>query len=310
MRSTTQPPGKLLTHFVAKSRKECILIAPYIQRGAFDILLRYLPDETPLTVLTRWLPSDLLSGVSDPSIWLSLNNRSATKLLLRSDLHAKLYRCDNTSLIGSANLTGAALGWSKNPNAELLWPLSPIPNEILTLENKWINAATTANQELYEWAQELANQARKNDEINFFELNSYIQFWWPSLRNPEDLWAHYTGVDLPPSSTSAAQADLEALAIPEGLSKKIFERSIRASLIQTPAYSWVNSYIIKSGRFGAMRAALTWKLKKEEINRSATEAWQTMIRWLLHFLPDHYAYDQPRYSEILRLVRNDHSTNN
>lgn len=40
--------------------------------------------------------------------------------MLHPSLHAKFYRIDDVVLIGSANLTSSAMGWSQQPNLEIL----------------------------------------------------------------------------------------------------------------------------------------------------------------------------------------------
>lgn len=49
--------------------------------------------------------------------------------------------------------------------------------------------------------------------------------------------------------------------------------------------------------FGTVRGLLTEKLQTDRLG--ADRAWQTLIRWFMHFLPERYTYGRGRYIEAI-----------
>ncbi|MCS4159420.1 phospholipase D family protein [Salinibacter ruber] len=71
-------------------------------------------------VVTWWKTREIAAGVSDLEVWRVLQERGNSTLELLPSLHAKCYQFDEICLSGSANLTGAAIGWSESSNLEFL----------------------------------------------------------------------------------------------------------------------------------------------------------------------------------------------
>src|SRR4051812_46006665 len=102
----------------SNARDELVLVAPFIKQAVLMRLLDATASSVAVRVVTRWSPQEIKSGVSDLEVWDVINARSGAVLLLRADLHAKYYRADMSCLVGSANLTHAALGLATVPNLE------------------------------------------------------------------------------------------------------------------------------------------------------------------------------------------------
>jgi len=98
-------------------------------------------------------------------------------------------------------------------------------------------------------------------------------------------------------SGAAADTDLQALEVPAGLDEGAFDAVVRSRMIQSPVVERVDELLAESQRFGAVRDVLadTLNLDREE----ADHAWQTLMRWLLHFMPERYDRRVPSYSEVL-----------
>ena len=75
-----------------------------------------------MVVVTRWRPAEIAAGLSDLEVFDIANERPRTEVRLSHSLHAKLYVADDRCLVGSANLTAAALGWRQDSNLEILIP--------------------------------------------------------------------------------------------------------------------------------------------------------------------------------------------
>jgi len=58
------------------------------------------------------------------------------ELYIRQDLHAKFFAADDRCLVGSANVTSAALGWREPANLELLIPVKRTTAEVVALRRR------------------------------------------------------------------------------------------------------------------------------------------------------------------------------
>ena len=111
-------PGDVLSS-VCSGAQHLILAAPYIKADALTKVLADVSPAASLICITRWNLHDLAVGASDTECRTIVTERGGS-FRLHPSLHAKYYRVDNAVLIGSANLTSSALGWSRQPNLEIL----------------------------------------------------------------------------------------------------------------------------------------------------------------------------------------------
>jgi hypothetical protein len=124
--------------------------------------------------------------------------------------------------------------------------------------------------------------------------------WIPLSRHPEAVFAAYHGNAEGLTSTALhdAASDLRRLGAPPGLSKNGFNAWVNWALSQSATVRALDAYLSEPRRFGAIRA---WLGSHSDIlagDSNATEAWQCLMRWLLHFCGDRYAVKTARYSEI------------
>jgi hypothetical protein len=239
------------------------------------------------------------------------------KVWLCDRLHAKVIRADGRALIGSANLTGAALGWSFLPNLELLSEVPADNPQLLelfsTLEREAVRATPELAREVERVAallpvQEMAS-AFLSDQIGRARQHA-PELWYPQLRQPEDLYTAYAaGIDrLSRASATAAAADLETLQLPGGLTREQFDGLVSSRLLQTPLISAIDRYLDEPRRFGAVRDLIVFQLA---IDRDEADAiWQTTMRWLLEFIPHRYERRVERWTEVLvrRHLQGDHAS--
>src|SRR5947199_2775416 len=113
--------GDKLLELCPSASETLVIAAPFIKDTVLARVLDVLPSTVRrVTCITRWFPEEIAAGVSDLEIFDRLAAYQNARLLLHPHLHAKLYRADHRCLVGSANLTNRALGWSSPPNLELL----------------------------------------------------------------------------------------------------------------------------------------------------------------------------------------------
>ena len=312
--------GTELEKLCAEARNEVLLVAPFIKASVLEKLLNEIPLDVPLRFVTRWFPEEIVAGVSDLEVWSLIKERPNSSLWLRPDLHAKYYRADEQCLVGSANLTAKALGWSNQSNLELLVTITAQEPSIKTFETKLLTGCVPVDEDLFEQISAtvklLAEQhpdslARSLSIVELKEENLTtnnlvaVDAWLPTLRNPEDLYLAYSGLTekLSTASKIAALTDLRSLTIIPNLSQKVFQAYIGTLLLQKPIIQKVDTFVKTPQRFGAVRDLLASLPCANLPDFDAERAWQTLMRWLLHFLPNRYALSVPNYSEVFYRIK-------
>lgn len=314
-------PGDLLHELCAQTAAELVLVAPFAKVGTVERLLAVLPPSASLRMVTRWRVEEIVAGVSDLEVWPLLQSRSGCQLFLHPFLHAKYFRGDGQCLVGSANLTAAALGWSEPRNLELLVPLAASQLALAEFERDVFRASVPVTDELYLQMRDLvdalgpvkpphvvaAEVVKERPDVAYVvDPMPGRDEWVPQLRNPEDLYTAYSGQAelLPGTSREAAYSDLALLSVPPGLSKAAFELSVAGLLLQMPIVLEVDRLVTTPQRFGAVRDLLERLPCAHRKGFSADRAWQTLMRWLRHFLPKRYGLAIPNHSEVFfRLPR-------
>ncbi len=316
-------PGNQLKKLCVEACNEVLLVAPFIKASALKQLFTEISINVSVKCITRWLPEEVVAGVSDLEVWCLIRERPHSSLWLRPDLHAKFYRADEKCLVGSANLTAKALGWSNSPNLELLVPLTASEPTLKTFEAELFRGCVQVNESLFEQmsatVQLLAEKYpdlsplvsdtpdTSQEETSASDEKVPLEAWLPTLRNPEDLYLAYSGQQekLSTAAREAATSDLRSLPTPTipNLPKTAFEACIGALLLQKPIVQQVDAFVETPQRFGAVRDLLASLPCATLSNFDADRAWQTLMRWLLHFLPHRYALSVPNYSEIFYRVK-------
>lgn len=299
--------GLQLEELCIQARHEVLLAAPFIKLNTFDRLLKSIDQNIKVRCVTRWHPDEIVAGVSDLDVWLLVKERPHTTLWLRSDLHAKYYRGDQRVLVGSANLTNAALGWSKRANLELL-----ISSDVLAdFEQELFAGSVIVDDSLYKHVKQRVDALPailKPETVdippdlldeNIMPTVS-LEAWLPLLRHPEKLYTAYAGdVDqLGTGSRIAALYDLQALDIPVGLNREQFEAYVGIELLQKPIIRQVDQFVETPQRFGAVRDLLKTLPSSIQDGFDPDMAWQTLMRWLVYFMPQRYTSFNPKHSEI------------
>jgi hypothetical protein len=307
-----ETPGVLLEQLFRNTRESLLIVSPFIKVSALKRLLDNLDNGVTVDCVTRWRLEEIIAGVSDLEVWKLLSSRPNTTLSLRMNLHAKYYRGDKSCLIGSANVTNTALGWSLAPNLELLIYAS----ENHAFEKELFLGTVKVTDALYaQYKLAVANCPKAlfpfspiilpGSTDNPSQISGSttlptqpIETWLPETRYPETLYIAYSGQSdkLSIANRESALADLNILSVPIGLDEKTFKLFVGTMLSQMPIVYQLDHFIESPQRFGAVRdliRQLTGIGKTE-----ADMAWQTLMRWLLYFLPDNYESKRPRHSEI------------
>lgn len=299
-----KPPCGELLEIMAKTavRDEC-LIAPFMKVDTLQRLLSHLPGDLPVRVITRWRPEEIAAGVSDIEVFDVLKARPSADLRLCHELHAKVYRFDDRVAAGSANLTGAGLGWRANANLEYL---SEVPREgpATALEREAIERSHIATAELYTAMLDIckllsaAQVAKPRPEVPDPAPVRFAE-WLPRTRYPELLERAYRGEwsKLTEATQEAAAYDLAALQVPEGLTSEQFRAYLGAMLMGHPVVQEIDSFLTKPRRFGeVLREAAFHTAGSRTDSRQALQA---LLRHLAVFCEKAFSFTQPGYTELI-----------
>ena len=295
--------GDELCGYLEMSRQKVILVAPFIKEKVLERLFSNTPANIPIDIYTRWRPEEIALGVSDLEVMDVVATRPLTNLWLCHPLHAKYYRIDNIVYLGSSNLTLHALGWIKNCNLELMHQTefgNSIFQEFELLLHSRSIAATESIRDMVAAAALKFPQKVKILQEDEGE-NSNTVFWIPATRNPGKLYTAYLGNfdELTRAGQDQARIDLDFLALAPGADGAQFKLLVAAALIQTPLFSRIETFSASPRRFGEGREFLKNIFIQENIKRETDEAWQTVIRWIIAFLSEHFEVKVANYSEIL-----------
>jgi hypothetical protein len=301
-----QDLGRRLEAFFTGARSSVVLAAPFIKVAPLERLLNAIARCVRIDVFTRWLPDEVAAGVSDVEIFDVVKARGASLHLL-NNLHAKLFVIDNREIMmGSANVTVAALGFSPRPNLELVSSITPPPQELALFLAELRMRSRPATEE--ERAQVLVAAEHRRPEPHTDpgveegeEISHALAVpWLPRFRSPDRLYRLYSDPDFlfQAEPVEAALYDVVRLAPPAGLTEKAFNEHARQALRANPLVLALDDFTSEPRRFGAVSAWLADAMPGLN-DRSRQAAAQVLIRWLTYFDAERYWIDTPSYSEIL-----------
>ena len=291
-------PGTAVAELLGGAEHEVMIVAPFMRSAALLRLLDAVLEGVKTTIVTRWRPLDILAGASDLGVYDIAENRGIP-LLLRHDLHAKLFVADERCLVGSVNVTAAALGWREPPNLELLVAVSRETAEIREFEATILAAAVRATvaerDQLSDLVSRLKEQFGSQRELVAGMEGAIPSLvpptWIPRSSNPEELYAVYLR-DFDAVSRTALPAmleDLRSLGLAPGMSAEEFKARVAVAIAQAPVIKRVLLLIDETG--DVTEAELHDLLNPLEANLptgSVADLLVVLQRWLSHFMPDGY----------------------
>jgi hypothetical protein len=233
-------------------------------------------------------------------------------LFLIDTLHAKYYRIRPYVFVGSANLTGAAFGWSPAPNLEILCRLDytdewehfeqALGTFAVRATRSIRDAVDAASKALPPVAPWLPEQVSSN-AINPEPVGTWHN-WFPNARSPESLFECYLDrIDLVSiGEMQSARVDLAYLQPPAALTRPGFYLWVRSRLAQQPYFQALDRLIADSPRFGELKRRISFAFPDLLRGVDLTQATQNLMRWSTHFFPERYCIRVYRFTEHLELV--------
>jgi hypothetical protein len=200
-------------------------------------------------------------------------------------------------LVGSANVTAAALGLSTRSNLELIAAITPTQQQVaLFLAELRMRSRPATEEEL---AQVLAAAehrrresqadagAEKGDEISPTPASP----WLPRFRSPDRLYGLYSDPEylFRAKTVDDALCDVVRLGPPAGLTEAAFNEHARQALRANPLVIALDDFTSEPRRFGAVSAWLTDAMPGSDY-RARQAAAQVLIRWLTYFDGERYCW--------------------
>ena len=293
-------PGATLIELCKAAQSKVVLVAPFIKASVMNAVLKEIPEEVvSIECVTRWRPEEVLVGVSDLEILDIITQRKEAKLLIQPLLHAKYFRVDSNCLVGSANLTRRALGWSTQNNMELVVNLPFDMPPLEEFERTLLSTATPATQALKEEI-EIATATMKKDGLKYITDELYAEeelipnvphYWLPMCKRPEVLHQIYSGRNtdqIVDWTLETGRKDIYALRIPTGLSETTFNQYVAALMHQSPVLRELNAEARKLITPAEGKKFITTYISEDHSSYSATDQWDILCAWLLFFLKKEY----------------------
>lgn len=299
--------GDVLLQAAGGASRDACLIAPFVKVDVVERIFSALRPNVRVDLVTRWVPAEVAAGVSDLEVYDVVASRPGATLYLNSMLHAKLYRFDDEYRLGSANLTGKALGWRAPANIEILRRAVGDTADLRRFEADLLASSMRADARYRNAVQEQVDSlvaAGFDAAALAAETGGAPNSWLPTCPTPEKLWEAYSDPvsarrRMVESAFDAACSDIGCLQVGKGLSEIQFYRTISGALNQMPLVRAIEREA--AAGLDAERAAALIMAGGSSTPYDAEQMWEILVAWLQWYFPDRYRME-PK-GEVLRYGR-------
>lgn len=299
--------GDILLEAARTAQVEVCLIAPFVKVEVIERIFANLSGNVRINIITRWIPVEIAAGVSDLEVFDAVSARPGAKLFLNGMLHAKLYRFDQTYRLGSANLTGKALGWRAPSNIEILRPADGQDDDLRMIEETLLSSSMQADARYRDEVQrqvDLLVQSGFDPRPLAAEIGELPASWLPTCPSPEKVWDVYSDPEnarrrMVESAFEAARVDIACLQVGSGLSESQFYRVMSSALNQMPLVRLIEREA-ETGLDAEKATALIANAGGAAPYATA-EMWEILAAWLQYYFPDRYRMEP--MGEVLRYGR-------
>ena len=285
--------GERLKFLLGQAEQRVLLCAPFIKEGVLRTVLSIVSESVPVRIVTRWRPVEVALGISDLEVLDLAHERPNTELRLLDDLHAKLYLADEQCLVGSANLTASALGWSERSNVELLVPAKPYDTDVAFLLKR-LEAADLATAEIRWKIEELATAYKVTKLEEGLAMTDKAETrglaWLPRCAAPDKLYEIYVNPEtnvVVAGTKEDGLADLRDLQIGPGLSEMDFNASVQSTLHLMSAVARIIDDV-PQGLTDAGGITRIEEARPDLIGPDAEKQWRIVRDWIAVFFRDQF----------------------
>ena len=285
--------GERLKSLLKKAEQRVLLCTPFIKAGVLRTVLPIVSKSVPVRIVTRWRPVEVALGISDLEVLDIAHERPNTELRLLDDLHAKLYLVDEQCLVGSANLTASALGWSERSNVELLIPAKPCDADVAFLLKR-LGAAELATAEIRRKIKELATACKVMRLEEGWAMTDKAEArrlaWLPRCAAPDKLYDIYLNPEtnvVVEGTKEDGLVDLRDLQVSPGLSEIDFKASIQSTLHLMSAVARIIDDV-PQGITDADGIKRVEEVRPDLIGTDAEKQWRIIRDWITVFFQDKF----------------------
>ena len=288
--------GTDLESLISTAQHHVVFVAPFIKKDALRRALAAIPEGVrKIDCVTRWLPEDIVDGVCDLEIYDVIESTRGARLWRQTDLHAKYFRGDTRCLVGSANLTGKALGWRLPSNLELLVELESRFPGLKEWEDSLFEESTVVTSELRDdIAKEVEKLKAERPPRRSFDVETDTDpdhRWMPMCPSPEKLFGVYTGMidagKMVQSAYDLACRDLETLGPPSGFTEVTFKAFVGKRLKKLDVIGKVNA-ASELGLTDAQAALMLSEYIDQSFEIDPGDVWKILKRWMMYFYPEDF----------------------
>jgi hypothetical protein len=309
-----RPLGNVVQDLLEAESGPVIIVSPFITMSAFQRISEFIEADASISVLTRWIPSEVAVGISDPRIYpIVVNGYPGRSVSILRSLHTKLYMRGERALIGSANLTHPGFGWAFHSNEELLVEVSSNLDALRQIVHRMQQNATVVDQQIYHHIMDQSSKIHQWSSIMYDIQATHIgdEFtnpnasttsrvtWCPKTSQPNTLHRYYQGQTshLLAETMKTAPSDIAYLRVPIGLKKSDFENYISDTLAKEKVITLFDDAIRHDDPIGTFSELMG-------MSRDAAEAsFEIVQNWVFKFLGDRYSY-RPLSDGRMRAIKN------
>lgn len=263
-----------------ESATECVeIISPFVKAEALRSLLEMVRADVHVRCVTRWLPKEVVAGVSDLEVLDVLEERGNSELALVDRLHAKLYIADEQCLVGSANATLSGFGEVRDSNVEVLVKSIVADAGVKAALNEIKLSERPATRSTLEAVRRLAGSL----PAAFLDEGGT---WFPTSRQPLRAYRFYKN---PPGeggrvSDRLLMQDVARANLPPELSELEFNEEIRTLLAAMPIAKEILA--ATDDRIFTRTDAHFYLSMKEGEFFTVNDLWLAFVKWMAHFHAD------------------------
>ena len=288
--------GNQLLKLASSAKENIVFVAPFIKFETLRRIMDVIPNQLlQVDCVTRWHSEDIVDGVCDLEIFDLFAKRTNARLWRHPNLHAKYFRGDESCLVGSANLTGRALGWRLPCNLELIVELDRNFPGLKGWEDSLMRSSVLVTRDLRDQlareAELLALQRPKMPSMDVECDDDPNYQWMPLCPTPKKLFKVYSGAldegKMVSSAFELAQRDLRTLGPPKGYSEEDFLCYVADRLQELEVIRKVVA-ASDAGLSDVQAADMIADYIDTSLTIDPDDAWNILKCWMMHFFPEKY----------------------
>ncbi len=289
------------------------VVSPFISPDALcELLGRRQRRRT--VVVTSWRLDHLAYGSSSLETYDVCQENEWT-LYVNDALHAKVYaRSLKEGWLGSANVTGAGLGFGHRANIEVLHHLPAFPSETRVWLQWLVASSRLVTDELHDWYRQRLDiiGVRGPDSIDLTTEtppttihDPFLISQLPASDSPHRMWEVLEGGEAEDwDDVLAAEHDLAIYGMKPTSAFEVFIEDLAKAFFAHPFVKALVEQIGSEGmRFGAVKEWVQHNCTDVPVpyRREITPYVQTLYTWFTTLDSDRFEVVRPRHSEILRI---------